>query len=358
MEVSVVIPVYNAGRFVADAVRSALDRPEVAEVLLVEDGSTDNSLGVCQRLSEADAKVKLLRHSGGVNKGAGASRNLGMSSATKEFIAFLDADDLFLPDRFGMEQRIFTDHPDADGVYGAIGAHFHDEDLRGRFAETYAVNLTTVRHVVAPEHLFNAFLGLHPGIINIGHFSLDGLTLRRSALQRMPMLMNGTLRLRQDSEFIIRLSYHLRLYAGAVDRAVSSRGLHRGNRITNDDKVFYTSYLMFRELAEWARTEGLDRTRLNVLQERAWYFEMMVAVVARDRSKASRLMLFYPVLWKHLDLVHAYIDLLGGGEGPVTSRLKHAAAGAHALLWKLKGGDRSKLNGAVGVQASTRSTKK
>lgn len=358
MEVSVVIPVYNAGRFVADTVRSAMAQPEVAEVLLVEDGSTDNGLEVCQRLAESDPKVRLLRHPGGVNKGAGASRNLGMTSATKEFIAFLDADDLFLPDRFAQEHKIFSEHPDADGVYGAIGAHFHDEDLRGRFADTYAVNLTTVRHVVAPEHLFNAFLGLHPGIINIGHFSLDGLTLRRAALERLPMLMNESLRLRQDSEFIIRLSYHLRLYAGAVNRAVSSRGLHRGNRITNDDKVFYTSYLMFRELAEWARTEGLDRKRRQVLQGRAWYFEMLVACAARDRSKASRLMFAHPVLWKHLDLVQGYIDVLGGGEGPLTRGLKRAAAGTHAFLWKLKGGARSTPDGSGEGQAPSPSTTK
>ena len=95
--ISVIIPVYNAADFVANAVQSALDQPETVEVLLIEDGAPDNSLEVCQALTEQYETVRLYRHSGGVNLGAGASRNLGMQNSTEDFIAFLDADDFWLP---------------------------------------------------------------------------------------------------------------------------------------------------------------------------------------------------------------------------------------------------------------------
>lgn len=76
MKVSVVIPVYNAAPFVRDAVESALAQPETGEVILVEDGSLDDSLTVCRALAAENDRVKLYRHPNGENCGAGASRFL------------------------------------------------------------------------------------------------------------------------------------------------------------------------------------------------------------------------------------------------------------------------------------------
>ena len=80
MEVSVIIPVYNAAAYVGQAVRSALEQPETREVILIEDGSQDTSLQVCRELEGAFDSVRLLRHPDGKNLGAGASRNLGIRS--------------------------------------------------------------------------------------------------------------------------------------------------------------------------------------------------------------------------------------------------------------------------------------
>ncbi|MGB6046147.1 MAG: glycosyltransferase family 2 protein, partial [Flavobacteriales bacterium] len=127
LKISVVTPVYNAAGFLEAAVASALQFEEVAEVVLVEDGGPDNSLEICEALAAKEPRVQLFRHPGGANKGAGASRNLGIAKASQEYIAFLDADDRYLPNRFQEEHRIFAEHPDADGVYGAIDVHFHDQ---------------------------------------------------------------------------------------------------------------------------------------------------------------------------------------------------------------------------------------
>ena len=103
LQVSVIIPVYNAARFVEKAVASALAFPEVRQVVLVEDASPDDSLIVCQRLLATDPRVELVRHPDGGNHGAGASRNLGLVRSTCPFVVFLDADDRFLPGRFDAE---------------------------------------------------------------------------------------------------------------------------------------------------------------------------------------------------------------------------------------------------------------
>ncbi len=59
---SVIIPVYNAAAYVRHAVESALAQPETAEVILIEDGSPDNALEICENLASEFEKVKLLRH--------------------------------------------------------------------------------------------------------------------------------------------------------------------------------------------------------------------------------------------------------------------------------------------------------
>ena len=94
MKISVITPVYNAEKYITQAVESALQFPEVWEIILVEDQSPDNALEVCKTLvTNYPERVKLYQHPDKGNHGAGASRNLAISKATGEFIAFLDADD-------------------------------------------------------------------------------------------------------------------------------------------------------------------------------------------------------------------------------------------------------------------------
>jgi glycosyltransferase involved in cell wall biosynthesis len=90
--VSVIVPAFNAGPYVTDAVTSALaqtHRPH--EVIVVDDGSTDDTR---ERLRAFDGQVQVLTQA---NRGAAAARNRGVAAARGEWIAFLDADDLWLP---------------------------------------------------------------------------------------------------------------------------------------------------------------------------------------------------------------------------------------------------------------------
>ena len=111
MKVSVIVPVYNAEEWLTDTVSSIVTQEYVHEVILSEDGSGDNSLAVCAALAEANPKVKLVRHPDGKNHGAGASRNLGVLNAQCDFIAFLDADDICLPNRFHQPMSVLKQNP-------------------------------------------------------------------------------------------------------------------------------------------------------------------------------------------------------------------------------------------------------
>ena len=98
--VSVVIPVFNRAHFIGDAVRSVL-RQTLGdfEVVVVDDGSTDDTLAVAEAIG--DARVRIVSHAG--NRGLPAARNTGLDEARGEFIAWLDSDDLCRPERLARQ---------------------------------------------------------------------------------------------------------------------------------------------------------------------------------------------------------------------------------------------------------------
>ena len=124
MLISVIIPVYNAENFVTSAVESALNQPETGEIILIEDGSPDKCLLVCRELEKKYPKVKLIQHENGKNKGAAESRNLGILHSKYEYIAFLDADDIYLPNRFCIAKKKFSLDPSVDAVLEAVVLNF------------------------------------------------------------------------------------------------------------------------------------------------------------------------------------------------------------------------------------------
>lgn len=104
--VSVVIPSYNCEKYIVDCVRSVLKQTcSPLEIIVVDDGSLDNTRAVLSPFI-AESKLKYLHQK---NKGAAAARNRGMRNATGEFIAFLDADDLWLPRKLEKQLPLFRD---------------------------------------------------------------------------------------------------------------------------------------------------------------------------------------------------------------------------------------------------------
>ncbi|WP_153133166.1 glycosyltransferase family 2 protein [Dechloromonas hortensis] len=103
--ISVVIPLYNKAAHIADAIKSVLAQSVAPqEIIVVDDGSTDNGVTIVSQFN--DAGVRLLRQP---NLGVSAARNLGLQEATSRYVAFLDADDYWLPDHlktlYGLIER-------------------------------------------------------------------------------------------------------------------------------------------------------------------------------------------------------------------------------------------------------------
>jgi teichuronic acid biosynthesis glycosyltransferase TuaG len=105
--VSVIMPAYNAGRHVAESVRSVQAQTYPAwELVVVDDGSTDDTGEVVRRLAEGDARVRYVRRPNG---GQGAARNTGIAEARGGLVAFLDADDLWLPEKLAAQVAVLEE---------------------------------------------------------------------------------------------------------------------------------------------------------------------------------------------------------------------------------------------------------
>jgi len=109
-KVSVIIPVYNGERFLAEAIESALnqDYPDF-EIIAVDDGSTDRSPEILGSYPD----LRVIRQE---NRGVAAARNRGLESSGGDYIAFLDQDDLWLPEKLRRQAGFLQHHPAADMV--------------------------------------------------------------------------------------------------------------------------------------------------------------------------------------------------------------------------------------------------
>jgi glycosyltransferase involved in cell wall biosynthesis len=258
-KVSIIIPVYNAANFVSRAVNSALECPEVGEVILIEDGSTDESYRVCKRLSNLP-KVKLLTHDERSNKGAGPTRNLGLKNAVCDYIAFLDADDYYLENRFKESVLLLETNDSIDGVYGVIGAEYQNEFFKEKHMnrmkllkrDIHSMNLaldqTGIEINTSPKALFYHLLKSDRGWIH-----LNALIFRRELLENFEWF--NTLRIGQDSDFIGRMANEFRLVRLKENDPIAVRYVHEGNRILNarqdDPKVIWKTWL------NYARNKGI-----------------------------------------------------------------------------------------------------
>jgi glycosyltransferase involved in cell wall biosynthesis len=120
--VSVIIIFHNAAPFLGEAVGSVLAQSFKSwELLLVDDGSTDASSSIAQAIARRlPTRVQYLEHAGRRNLGMSTSRNVGIARSSGRLLAFLDADDAWLPHTLADQVRILDSHPEAAMVYGPI----------------------------------------------------------------------------------------------------------------------------------------------------------------------------------------------------------------------------------------------
>jgi glycosyltransferase involved in cell wall biosynthesis len=260
LKVSVIIPIYNQIRFLEQAVNSALACPEVAECILVDDGSNDGSREMAEKLSRENDLVIFKTHPGNINKGISATRNLGLSEATQDYISFLDADDFFLENRFAFTTRIFKDSS-ADAVVEGL----RSESIDGKY-----LGYTMLKEKLSGHHFFD---GLEP-FGKSGHFTVSSLTFSRFAFQKTGFFLE-TLKLTEDTEWISRLALNNRMAHGALHRAVAVRRIHDKNISKNIDLLHEERIKMCIEVLRTlvGQKESVQRRELVINTLLKYFFE-------------------------------------------------------------------------------------
>jgi glycosyltransferase involved in cell wall biosynthesis len=162
----VIIPAYNAERYVARAIRSALGQTYASlEVVVVDDGSTDATPSIIR--SFPDPRVRPLRQ---VHAGQGAARNHGVRASTGDYVTFLDADDAYLPDKVRRQVEFLQGQPEYRVVF-CEALHFYSHRPTTLFMR---------RRRVRSDAIFRELL--RGSLINPNTLMVEGDTLRRGFL--------------------------------------------------------------------------------------------------------------------------------------------------------------------------------
>lgn len=181
--VSVVIPFLDAGRFLREAVESVRAQTyDRWELVLVDDGSRDESRDAARAFAGAEPdRIRYAQHPGGVTRGSSATRNLGVRLAAGSLIAFLDGDDVWLPEKLAAQVALFARFPDAGMAYGATEYWYswtgHPEDRDRDVVPDVGVPSTTL--LAPPGLLVRCLLG------QVTVPCTCSIVLRREVLERV-----------------------------------------------------------------------------------------------------------------------------------------------------------------------------
>ncbi len=206
--VSVVVIFLNEEAFLGEAVESVLAQGyENWELLLVDDGSSDASPQIARSYAaRLPDRVRYLQHPGGENRGMSATRNLGISQASGDYIALLDGDDVWLPEKLERQVAILEARPEVDMVYGRT-EYWWEWQAGAPFENRIQPHQIRADVEVAPPRLLPLFLSGAAAVP-----CSCSLLVRASAMQEVRGFEDSFRGLYEDQVFITKMCLERRVY--------------------------------------------------------------------------------------------------------------------------------------------------
>jgi glycosyltransferase involved in cell wall biosynthesis len=276
--VSVVINFLDGERFLEEAIQSVFAQTYPNwELLLVDDGSKAQATLIAKRYAESHSdRVHYLEHVGHANRGMSASRNLGAAHARGEMLAFLDADDVYLPHKLGSQVEIMRAHPQTPLVCGAmqIWHSWNPQSVEVDSVKPFPIEID--RLIEAPE-LLRLWVRRQGGV-----FGTCGLLARTDVARQVGLFEESFRDMYEDMVFYTRI-----ILSGAV--YVSSDVCSRYRQHPDSS------------CAVVRRQGRMDRARLRYL---AWLSEYLSQNAFQDRQVLEDL---HVALWPHR---HPHLELL------------------------------------------------
>jgi len=246
---SIIIPVYNAERFIAQCINSILSlNDQDWELILIDDGSTDRSAEICRGFAARDARIKSYSQR---NAGASAARNAGLGRASGEWISFVDADDILDADFLDCQ----AEAPGYDMIY------FGYKVLkRGQTADRAICSRSYSATEKIDDTLVDLFLSKYFYGYTVNKF------YRRDIIERHGLRFDGGLTIQEDEEFIVRYCRYIKsLYisnsTAYIYRIRNDSVSHQGLRFINMTAL---ARAMETDIAyyPWKRFEMVMRNRI------------------------------------------------------------------------------------------------
>ena len=268
--VSVILIFFNAERFLQEAIESVFAQTYDAwELLLVDDGSTDGSPAIAQRCAKQYfGKVRHLEHAGHQNRGMSASRNLGIAEAKGEYIAFLDADDVWLPHKLEQQVAALESRPEAAMIYGPAQWWYswsgRREDLQRDYIHELGVEPNTL---LRPPTLLTRFLR----IPEISPCTCSVL-IRRNVVEQVGGFEERFRGLYEDQVFFAKVSLSQPVFVSSECSARYRQHPNSNCSITQETAQHATRRLAFlRWLADYLSKHGVNNGALRkALNREIW----------------------------------------------------------------------------------------
>jgi len=274
--VSVITIFHNEERFLAEAIESVLAQTYPRwELMLCDDGSSDGSPAIARQFAtEYPDRIRYLHHPGHTNHGMSATRNLGLAHAEGEFVAFLDGDDAWVPEKLTHQVFLLQQHPEAGAVYGRLHVWHawtrREADLARDYTQPLGVTPDSL--VPGPDLLLR--------FLKDDIYTPSGLLFRRTVLEEVGGYEEAFRGMHEDGVVLAKICLKWPLYASG--------------------EVWYKYRQHPDSCCNQATAEGLDRQALCAYLE--WLDNYLretgnplteVADVVRERLERER-----PGRWK------------------------------------------------------------
>jgi glycosyltransferase involved in cell wall biosynthesis len=261
--VSVIIPAYNAERYIEDALKSVFDQTfSGIEIIVVDDGSHDGTAGIAKNY---EASIRYIHQE---NKGLAAARNTGIRSSSGSYLAFLDADDLFLPEKIELQSSFLDEHPEIGMVFSGF------EYLGG----------SVLRHPV-PESIRSGQGDIVLDLFRFNCIAIPTVLVRRECFDEVG-LFDETLKAVEDYDLWLRLSRKKRI--AYLDRILARVRLHPDN-MSKDAELMcdYEIRVMEKALND---DPGIRAHHPALIREKvcAIYFESGYRLLLADEMRRAR----------------------------------------------------------------------
>lgn len=289
-QVSVIVPVYNAEKYLAECVDSILAQTiQDLECILVDDGSTDSSPAICDAYAEKDCRVKVIHK---VNGRAASARNAGMKIAQGTYIAFVDSDDWISPDMYEKMLATGADVCLCDYVrfQGKQEFPFTQPNIREGFYDKEQIRKEVYPHLVMdgveyPITISNCVLAIKHTIITENHLSYreDILISEDAPFGSEVLYCANSFAYLKGQRF-----YHYRMTEGSASKTYKPWWWDSSLKINEETENF------FGDCADYDFTQQIKSNMFYLARAEIYYILNNHALSRKDQNKMIRAVMKHP----------------------------------------------------------------